>query len=233
MAPVFFDLETDGLPPCNITIACTLADGAVRDWVSRDADGKPVAMTAETAEELASYLHAHANGGNDLVTFNGAQFDLMLLHSLVASDDAKLLVAELAENHVDLMLSCALRLGYYTSMDSLAKGSLAPTVGKTATGADAVKWWKAGEVDKLLAYCAADVKVLEALHKKAAQQTMLYRLPRRGGSRKAFDLTDALVPVRDVVGMTPHREDWMKPNADILTTSIAWLPGNKRAKLGD
>ena len=230
MPPVYFDLETDGLPPCNITIACTLANGEVRNWVSRDEKEAPIPMTPETAAELAAYLHTAADGGSDLVTFNGAKFDLKLLHDLVSSDEAKQQVAELVQSHVDLMLSCALRLGYYTSMDSLAKGSLESTVGKTASGLDAVNWWKAGEVDKLLDYCAADCKVLEALHKKAIEKTMLYRLPRRGGSRKAFDLADALIPVGDVVGKTPHREDWMKPNADILTTTVDWLPGRKRAK---
>ena len=233
MPPVYFDLETDGLPPCNITIACTLADGEVRNWVSRDADETPIPITPETATQLAAYLHSTADGGNDLVTFNGAKFDLKLLHDLVGSDDAKAQVAELTQSHVDLMLSCALRLGYYTSMDSLAKGSLESTIGKTASGLDAVRWWKAGEVDKLLDYCAADCKVLEALHKTATEKTMLYRLPRRGGSRKAFDLTEALIPVRDVVAKTPHREDWMKPNANILRTTVDWLPGKKRAKTAD
>ena len=231
MPPVYFDLETDGLPPCNITIACTLSEGKVRDWVSRDGDGKPVPMTPETAEELATYLHSTTDCGTELVTFNGAKFDLKLLHELVASDETKSLVAELVQSHVDLMLSCTLRLGYYTSMDSLAKGSLEPTITKSATGLDAVRWWKAGEIDKLLAYCGDDCKVLEALHSKALEKTMLYRLPRRGGSRKAFDLADALVSVRDVVAKPPHREDWMKPNANILIASVDWLPGNKRAKV--
>lgn len=231
MPPVFFDLETDGLPPCNITIACTLSGGEVRNWVSHDDDGKAVQMTAATAEELASYLHSTTDGGRDLVTYNGAKFDLKLLYELVASEDAKTMVSELVRGHIDLMLSCALRLGYYTSMDSLAKGSFGSTIKKTASGRDAVEWWKKGEVDKLLDYCGADCKVLEALHTEASTKTMLYRLPRRGGSRKAFDLSDALIPVGDVVGKTPHREDWMKPNATILTTAVDWLPGNKRAKV--
>ena len=232
MPPVFFDLETDGLPPCNITIACTLSEGKVRNWVSHDDDGKPVPMTAATAEELASYLHSTTDGGRDLVTYNGAKFDLKLLHELVASEDAKNMVSELVRGHVDLMLSCALRLGYYTSMDSLAKGTLKST-SKTASGLDAVEWWKKGEVDKLLDYCGTDCKVLEALHTEASAKTLLYRMPRSGGSRKAFDLADALIPVDDVVAKTPHREDWMKPNADILTASVDWLPGNKRAKTED
>jgi DEAD/DEAH box helicase domain-containing protein len=229
MPPVYFDVETDGLPPCNITVACTLQGDDVRDWVSRDADGKAIPMTPETADELAAYLHTAADSGSDLVTFNGAKFDLMLLHSLVGAE-TKALVAELTHNHLDLMLSCALRLGHYTSLDSLAKGSLDATIGKTASGLDAVRWWKAGEVQKLLDYCGADCKVLAALHKKATKQTMLYRLPRRGGSRKAFDLADALLPVRDVVGKTPHRADWMKPNAEILSSAVTWLPGRKRAR---
>ena len=99
MPPVYFDLETDGLPPCNITIACTLSEGKVRDWVSRDGDGKPVPMTPEIAEELATYLHSTTDGGTELVTFNGAKFDLKLLHELVASDETKSLVAELVQSH--------------------------------------------------------------------------------------------------------------------------------------
>jgi len=230
MPPVFFDVETDGLPPCNITVACTLHDGVVKNWVSRDEAGKAVAMTPATATALAEYLDEVSDSGGTLVTYNGAKFDLQLLHDLVETPETKALVATLARAHVDLMLSCALRLGYYTSMDSLAKGSL-DSRSKTGTGLQAVKWWKSNKIDELLEYCGSDCRVLEELHAKAAEKQMLYRLPKNGGSRKAVDVSGALVPVAKLVLETPHREDWMRPNANILTTTIEWLPRDtKRLK---
>lgn len=230
MPPVFFDCETDGLPPgCSITVACTLHDGELKHWVSRDAAGKAVPMTPETGAALADYLNTASNAGADLVTFNGAKFDLQLLYELVSAEETKALVATLARAHVDLMLACALRLGYYTSMDSLAKASL--STAKTGTGLQAVKWWKDGKVDKLLKYCGDDCSVLSRLYSVATEKKLLYRLPRNGGSRKAVDVAGALIPVGRIVLETPHREDWMRPNADILSTSVEWLPRpSKRQK---
>ena len=229
MPPVFFDVETDGLPPCKITVACTLHEGKVTEWLSRDAEGKAVPMTPATAKALAEYLDTASQSGDGLVTFNGAKFDLQLLHGLVEADETKALVAKLTRAHVDMMLSCALRLGYYTSMDSLAKGSLATA--KTGTGLQAVKWWKEGKIAELLEYCAADCKVLEALYTSASEKKMLYRLPRNGGTRRGVDVSGALIPVGEITLQTPHREDWMRPNAEILSSSIDWLPRSvKRQK---
>ena len=229
MPPVFFDVETDGLPPCNITVACTLHDGVVKHWISRDADGKAVPMTPATATALAEYLESTSKSGEDLVTFNGAKFDLQLLHDLVDAPETKAVVAALARAHVDLMLSCALRLGYYTSMDSLAKGSL--STAKIGSGLQAVTWWKKGDIDMLLEYCGEDCKVLEQLHSKAADKKTLYRLPRNGGARKAVDVSGALLPVGKIVLETPYREEWMRPNTHILTSSMEWQRPKKRAKV--
>ena len=234
MAPVYYDCETTGLPPtCSITVACTRSGGKVRNWTSRDDSGAPTELTVETAEELARYLHTETNGGTDLVTFNGAKFDLQLLHNLVESPEVKQMVIDLTHNHLDLHLCCIMRLGYWTSMDSLAKGSL-DGVTKTATGLDAVNWWKSGDVDKILEYCGADTGVLEQLHQKAQETNFLRRFPRRGGSRKTFDMTGALLPVSAVVAQKPHHEAWMKPNDNILTEPVAWIPVNppttKKAK---
>lgn len=229
--PVYFDVETDGLPPCDITIACTLHKDEAREWVSRDPDGKAVLMTPETALALLDYIETHSDGGRELVTFNGAKFDLQLLYNLVDTPEAKETVARLTRAHVDLMLSCALRLGYYTSMDSLAKGSLDRAMCKTATGAQAVKWWKSAEIQELVDYCAADCRVLAGLHTRATEKKMLYRMPRNGGTRKAVDTAEALLPVNTIVAMPPHKEEWMRPNAEILTSSVSWLPPlAKRAK---
>ena len=230
MAPVFFDVETDGLPPCNITIACTLHDGEAKEWISRDDEGNAIPMTPATAKALAEYLDTASGSGDRLVTFNGAKFDLQLLHELVEPAETKALVEKLTRAHVDMMLSCALRLGYYTSMDSLAKGSIATT--KTGSGLQAVKWWKEGNVKSLVAYCAADCTVLEALYNTATEKEVLYRIPRNGGTRRAVNVAGALIPVSKIIVKTPHREDWMRPNADLLTTTIDWLPRSAKRQKG-
>lgn len=58
---------------------------------------------------------------------------------------------------LDLLLDIKKMLGFNISLDSIAEATL--NEHKTAEGTMAVKWFRAGEMDKLVEYCKADVDI--------------------------------------------------------------------------
>jgi DEAD/DEAH box helicase domain-containing protein len=50
------------------------------------------------------------------------------------------------------------QLGHRLRLDQLAKDTLGNA--KTGSGIDAVKWWRAGEKQKVIEYCQMDVALL-------------------------------------------------------------------------
>jgi len=54
------------------------------------------------------------------------------------------------------------RLGFRVKLDDLARATL--NVQKSGDGLDAIRWWRAGELEKLYAYCEKDVEVTRLLY---------------------------------------------------------------------
>ena len=54
------------------------------------------------------------------------------------------------------------RLGFRVGLDALASATLGTT--KSADGLQAIRWWRAGEMEKLFAYCEQDVEVTRQLY---------------------------------------------------------------------
>jgi DEAD/DEAH box helicase domain-containing protein len=63
---------------------------------------------------------------------------------------------------VDLMRDLEARLGFRPKLDSVVQPTLG--VGKSASGLQALEWWRSGEVDKIMAYCRDDVRVTRDLY---------------------------------------------------------------------
>ena len=166
---VFFDCETTGIgPDAQITCAATLdaAGGGARTWYTF----QQAAMSKETGTELAQYLLA----SSVVVTFNGAAFDLRLLHKLTNVDALK----ELALHHVDIMYDFVASHRYYASMQSFAVATLG--AGKSNTGDWAARAWFTDEWESVLEYCKQDVVVLQQLYVYAESHKCLKRTTKRG-----------------------------------------------------
>lgn len=58
---------------------------------------------------------------------------------------------------LDLLLDLQKLLGFSISLDSIASATLRAT--KTADGIQSVEWFRAGEFDKMVEYCKADVDI--------------------------------------------------------------------------
>lgn len=66
-------------------------------------------------------------------------------------------------NSLDLMLSLYQALGYRPRLQDLAAGTLG--AGKLGDGLDAVRWFREGNLDKLIAYCRRDVEVTYQIYR--------------------------------------------------------------------
>ena len=54
------------------------------------------------------------------------------------------------------------RLGFRVKLDDLARATL--NVQKSGNGLDAIRWWRAGEIEKLYSYCEKDVDITRQLY---------------------------------------------------------------------
>ncbi len=73
---------------------------------------------------------------------------------------------------LDMMDHVARRLGFRVSLDSLATATLRAS--KSADGLQAIRWYRQGLVDKVLAYCEKDVEITKNLHEYGKQYKVVY-----------------------------------------------------------
>ena len=143
---VFFDLETK-----------KLAD-EVGGWSNVSQMGLAAAVIYSTAdaayhhftEERVSELVATLQQADRVVGFNLLRFDYGVLQPYT-----EVPLHELPT--VDMLEHIYRRLGFRLSLDAVATATLG--VQKSADGVQAVRWYRQGQVDKLLAYCQRDVEL--------------------------------------------------------------------------
>ena len=90
-----------------------------------------------------------------VVGFNIRKFDYNVLRGYVNFDFRSLPT-------LDMLNEVYKRLGYRLSLDHLASATLGTQKG--GDGLLALKWWKNGEVDKLISYCQEDVNITRELY---------------------------------------------------------------------
>ena len=73
---------------------------------------------------------------------------------------------------LDLMEEVTQRLGHRVSLDSLATATLG--TGKTGHGLEAIRLFRAGEIQKLSDYCLSDVRLTRDLYEFGAQHGELF-----------------------------------------------------------
>jgi DEAD/DEAH box helicase domain-containing protein len=94
--------------------------------------------------------------GLDLIVgFNIKRFDYLVLSGYTDMNFRNLPT-------LDLLESIQAHLGFRLSLDHLARVTLG--VQKSADGLQALKWWKEGRVDEIMAYCRDDVQITRDLY---------------------------------------------------------------------
>jgi DEAD/DEAH box helicase domain-containing protein len=131
-----------------------------------------------------------------LVGYNSDHFDVPLLNKYYPGDLSKI-------KSLDLMKEVHARLGRRLKLDSIAEGTLGQK--KIGNGGESVRWWKAGEVEKVRAYCLKDVE----LTKKIFDYALAH------GSVKYKELGK----VREVALDTSH---WLTQSGGSMTFSMGF-----------
>jgi len=153
MAEIYLDTETQ-----------RVADEVQGGWDNIRAFGLSVAVTwdatngfREWYEPDAGRLIGELRAFDRIVTYNGLRFDLAVLS---AYGD----VRELEKKSLDLLQDLKRRLGFRVSLQNLAQATLGRA--KTASGLEAVKWWRSGDPalrQRVVEYCRMDVEILREI----------------------------------------------------------------------
>ncbi|MEK7177066.1 MAG: ribonuclease H-like domain-containing protein [Patescibacteria group bacterium] len=129
-----------------------------------------------------------------LIGFNSDHFDIPLLNKYYPGDLTKI-------RSLDILKEIKDSYGRRMRLDQLAEGTLGRN--KLGGGADAINWWKAGDVERVRTYCIEDVRLTKELYEYALTNKKL--VFKEGGALNEIKL--------DVSG-------WEKPKDHKLTFSL-------------
>jgi DEAD/DEAH box helicase domain-containing protein len=83
---------------------------------------------------------------------------------------------------LDMLLDLQQILGFRVSLDTIASASLGSN--KTADGVQSVKWFRAGELDKVAEYCKADVDITRRVFEFGRDNGHIYYKSKLGSKLK-------------------------------------------------
>ncbi len=113
--------------------------------------------------KLAPLLQA----ADQIIGFNIKDFDFEVLQPYVNFNLADI-------PHYDLLTEIDKILGHRISLETVAQGTIGS--GKSASGKEAVLYWRSGRLDLLKKYCLDDVKITKQVYEYALKnQKLLYR----------------------------------------------------------
>jgi len=172
MKKIVFDIETKN----------TFAEVKGREQVLLDLS-VVVAYDYET-DKYYSFLESELKGlwqlfesADLLIGFNSDYFDIPILNKYYPGDLSKL-------NSLDILDEIKKQLGKRISLDMVAGGTLGTS--KSASGLQAVDWWKQGKINEIIKYCTQDVRITKEVYDYAlATKTLKYKVI---NEIKTFDL---------------------------------------------
>ncbi len=100
-----------------------------------------------------------------IIGFNSEHFDVPILQRSYSGDFSRF-------RHLDLLKVVKESTGKRFKLDDLARATL--QMQKSASGLQAVEWYKQGEIDKIKEYCEQDVRVTKELYEFGRKNRMLY-----------------------------------------------------------
>ncbi|MEW6007071.1 MAG: ribonuclease H-like domain-containing protein [bacterium] len=86
---------------------------------------------------------------------------------------------------LDMLREAQKALGFRISLDNLAKANLKKE--KKGSGLDAIKWWKEGNIPKLIEYCKYDVEITKKIYELGKKQGFLC-FTEKGGKKRQFNV---------------------------------------------
>ena len=159
MSTVIFDIETKN----------TFDDAQSND--PADLDISVVCLWESTSGEFLSFLEdqfddmwEYFENAETIVTYNGKHFDIPCLQPHAPFDLSSI-------HHVDMFEKMRNVTGKKLPLNGIAQATLG--IAKSGHGLDAIAWWNAGEIQKIIDYCIQDVKVTKEVFDYAKQHGYL------------------------------------------------------------
>ena len=157
--------------------------GEVGGWDNIHAMGLAVAVTyhagkdvyRDYTEEQADALISALREADLVVGYNVLRFDYEVLRAY--TDDS---LVDLPT--VDMLRDLHRTLGWRPKLDGIAAATLGE--GKSADGLQAVRWFKEGKLDEVIAYCRKDVEVTWRVYDFGCQNGYVQYHDRRRRLRK-------------------------------------------------
>lgn len=173
MNVVYFDLETQKLfdevgGRANID-KLKLAVGVTYSTAKND--------YSVYLEKEVEALIAELTAADTVIGFNIKAFDYVVLSPYVKSGDSLWKVPS-----VDMMEHIYKALGFRVSLDCLAQATLGEK--KMADGIQSVRWFRSGDIDRVIDYCKKDVEVTKKLYEYGLQNGFVSFSDRRGRKAK-------------------------------------------------
>ncbi len=158
---VYFDLETKYL------------SDEVGGWSNIERMGLAVAVTYSTQRGgFAHYTESEVGmlidelcNADLVVGFNILRFDYTVLRPYTTRDLRQL-------PSLDILQHLEQRLGHRVKLDSCAQATLGAAKG--GDGKLAVRWFREGQIDKVIRYCRQDVDIVRRLHEYGKQHRHIY-----------------------------------------------------------
>ena len=175
----------------------------------------PHGISKRKAGNLVKDMQNMENDGYKIVTWNGTKFDFRVLADVSGMYKD---CAELAMNHLDMMLWVTCQKGYYLGLQAALKGAGLEgklkevilndgTVLTDMSGAKAPELWRAGEFDAVLAYLEDDVRQPLALAHHIEENKVLRWRSRAGKPMSVY--VPNLLTVKECLEMRWPDQGWM------------------------
>lgn len=126
--------------------------------------------------------------------------------------------------------------GFRVSLDALAKSTLGAQ--KSGHGLDAITWWRAGEKNKVKAYCLQDVKLTRDLYEYGQKHHEVSYISKRDGmkvkvpvrwdsvrERGVSENIHAAHESRVAVKLTLKKSQWVAGESERITMDVRELAG--------
>lgn len=165
---IFFDLETklwsteveggfSNIPAFGMSVVVTWDEAnGFQTWLEKDA--------SELVKELER--------ADKVIGFNSVGFDYEVLTAYVPN------VHNLLDGKsFDILADIKGRLGFRVKLDDISLATLSK--GKSGNPEDAIKWFRQGQIDKVVNYCQTDVELTRDIYRYGQEHGVIY-YPRLG-----------------------------------------------------
>jgi DEAD/DEAH box helicase domain-containing protein len=169
---VVFDLETQNLFEDvggrgnigELKVSCAVTWSSVRNDFAVYWEKDILALVAEL------------KSAGRVIGFNIKGFDYEVLRPYVPNERLQFI------STLDIMDDLFRTLSFRVSLDAVARATIGDT--KSASGLQAVEWWRAGELDKLAEYCRNDVDVTRRIYEFGCENDFVQYYTRLGSKQK-------------------------------------------------